>query len=99
MRLHHQRCFAARHKAFESVLVRAAGSSSNVYVRLTDLPRELRDWLSVSRRAREFGAVFLDEDGWRYYLMLEAFDAAIVLRSVEPTTPTQTGVEMAKPPP
>ena len=85
---------------FEYAIAQGAGDARAVYVRLQDLPKAVRDWLVIPRRVRDFGPVYPGPAGaLRYYPILEGFDAAVVLRDVEPTTPTATGVRMAKPRP
>lgn len=85
---------------FEHAIAQGAGEARAVYVLLKDLPKVLRDWLAIPRRVRDFGAVYPGAArAHRYHALLEGFDAAVVLRDVEPTTPTATGVRMAKPRP
>lgn len=79
----------------EQAILAGADGATSVWVRLDALPARLRDWLATPRRVREFGAVYPGDDGlFRYYAVREAFDAAVVVRTVEPTTPTPTRVRM-----
>ncbi len=82
----------------EGAIAQGAGDARAVYVRVKDLPKVVRDWLAIPRRVRDFGAVYPGPArALRYCALLEGFDAVVVLRDVEPTTPTATGVRMAKP--
>jgi erythromycin esterase len=79
----------------EQAILAGADGAPAAWVRIDALPAALRAWLATPRRVREFGPVYPGEDGAvRYYAVREAFDAAVVVRTVEPTTPTPTGVRM-----
>lgn len=79
----------------EHAILAGADGAPAVWVRLDALPAGLRAWLTIPRRVREFGPVYPgDEWSFRYYAVREAFDAAVVVRTVEPSTPTPTGVRM-----
>ncbi len=63
-----------------------------------ELPLVAREWLKVPRAVRGFGPTFVaGEEAYQHLPMATAVDAAILLRNVQPTTPTMTGVRKRGP--
>lgn len=81
----------------ESAVMRAAKSSEIAWLPLGRATPALRSWLEVPRFVREVGSVFIEGDMMTLRNIPVAFDAVVVLRDSHGSTPTPTGIRVAKP--
>lgn len=77
----------------------AAGSAADTMCILNgQLTPAAHEWLRIPRAVRGFGPTFVSgDDAYEYLFMDLAVDAAILMRNVQPTTPTATGVRRQTP--
>ncbi|MBC7974505.1 MAG: hypothetical protein H7138_05920 [Myxococcales bacterium] len=84
--------------AVESVFMAAAGRPEVAWVALRSLPSSLTTWLNLPRFVRELTAVYAGEDELMTLRDLrEALDAVVIVKLGHDSSPTATGVRVAKP--
>ena len=78
----------------EGAITRATNARDVAWLPLHSAPAPLRQWLTVPRWTNSFGQAFLDIRELRD--IVTSFDALIIVHTSHPTTPTPTGVRVAK---
>jgi erythromycin esterase len=82
----------------EGAIMRAAGMPSTAWVALDRAPAALTQWLATPRYVREMGHTYRGEEAMLdLYDVRAGFDAIAVVRVGHDSTPSPTGVRVAKP--
>lgn len=76
-------------------VVTNAARSAVVYLPYARVPESLMSWLSTPRYVREIGPV-MRRDPLKLLDVRKSYDAVVIVRDSHPTTPTPTGVRVAK---